>query len=40
MMNEFLKRKNIKINTFGKTNSNVSFDKDFNKLEYTKEGNK
>jgi proton glutamate symport protein len=30
-MNEFLKRKNIKINTFGKTNSEVSFNKDFNK---------
>ena len=30
-MNEFLKRKNIKTNTFGKTNSEVSFDDDFNK---------
>ena len=29
-MNEFLKRKNIKINTLGKTNGNVSFQKDFN----------
>lgn len=28
-MNEFLKRKNIKINTLGKTNGNVSFEKDF-----------
>lgn len=28
-MNEFLKRKNIKINTLGKTNGNVSFQKDF-----------
>ena len=30
-MNEFLKRKNIKTNTFGKTNSEVSFNEDFNK---------
>ena len=29
-MNEFLKRKNIKINTLGKTNGNVSFQNDFN----------
>lgn len=28
-MNEFLKRKNIKINTLGKINSDVSFQKDF-----------
>ena len=28
-MNEFLKRKNIKTNTFGKTNSDVSFEADF-----------
>ena len=28
-MNDFLKRKNIKINTLGKTNSDVSFQKDF-----------
>ena len=28
-MNEFLKRKNIKTNTFGKTNSEVSFESDF-----------
>ena len=28
-MNEFLKRKNIKTNTFGKTNSEVSFEADF-----------
>ncbi len=28
-MNEFLKRKNIKINTLGKTNGNVSFEQDF-----------
>ncbi|MCM1003277.1 MAG: cation:dicarboxylase symporter family transporter [Candidatus Gastranaerophilales bacterium] len=28
-MNEFLKRKNIKINTLGKTNGNVSFQNDF-----------
>lgn len=28
-MNEFLKRKNIKTNTFGKTNNDVSFQKDF-----------
>ena len=31
-MNEFLKRKNIKTNTFGKTNSEVSFQDDFNKI--------
>ena len=31
-MNEFLKRKNIKTNTFGKTNSEVSFQEDFNKI--------
>lgn len=30
-MNEFLKHKNIKTNTFGKTNSEVSFNEDFNK---------
>jgi proton glutamate symport protein len=30
-MNEFLKLKNIKTNTLSKTNSDVSFDKDFNK---------
>ena len=30
-MNEFLKLKNIKMNTFGRTNSNVSFNEDFNK---------
>ncbi len=28
-MNEFLKRKNIKINTLGKTNGDVSFERDF-----------
>lgn len=32
-MNEFLKLKNIKTNTFGKINSDVSFDNDFNKKE-------
>ena len=31
-MNEFLKRKNIKTNTFGKINSDVSFQEDFNKI--------
>ena len=31
-MKEFLKRKNIRTNTFGKINSNVSFNKDFNKI--------
>ena len=30
-MNEFLRLKNIKTNTFGKTNSDVSFQKDFGK---------
>ena len=30
-MNEFLKRKNIKIDTLGKVNSDVSFNEDFNK---------
>ncbi len=30
-MNEFLKRKNIKTNTFGKTQNEVSFNKDFNR---------
>ena len=30
-MNEFLKLKNIKMNTLGRTNSNVSFNEDFNK---------
>ena len=30
-MNDFLKLKNIKTNTLGKTNSDVSFDSDFNK---------
>ena len=29
-MKEFLKLKNIKINTYGKTNSDVSFQEDFN----------
>ena len=32
-MNEFLKQRRIKINTLGKTNSNVSFEKDFSKKE-------
>ena len=31
-MNEFLKMKNIRINTLGKTNSEVSFQNDFNKI--------
>ena len=30
-MNDFLKRKNIKTNTLGKTNNDVSFNNDFNK---------
>ena len=30
-MNEFLKRRNIRTNTFGKTHGNVSFEKDFGK---------
>lgn len=29
-MNEFIKRRNLKTNTLGKTNSNVSFQRDFN----------
>ena len=32
-MNEFLKQRKIKINTFGKTNDDVSFEKDFSKVE-------
>jgi proton glutamate symport protein len=31
-MNEFLKRKKIKINTLGKINNEVSFNKDFNNI--------
>lgn len=32
-MNEFLKRRNIRTNTYGKTNQEVSFEKDFSKIE-------
>ena len=32
-MNEFLKQRRIKTNTLGKTNSDVSFERDFSKLE-------
>jgi hypothetical protein len=31
-MHEFLKQRKIKINTLGKTNDNVSFEKDFSRV--------